>query len=329
MFSSLFSSKKRIVNIIINDHSIRYLELKQANPPVANKWGEHMLPPGIISNGKIQDYETLSLILDGCLTEWKIRKRPIRFLVPESFVIIRKVSIPANVKDDEIKGHLYLELGSSIHLPFDEPVFDVVVLSNNGEKKEVLIFAAQEDQVMEYVDLFSDLDLEPVEAEISPLALYRLYYHLDQAKQNEDLLVVQFDSHSVNICIFENHIPFFMHHLPIDFVQEEWEMKLNRSGENVLTYVGAPNNLEYQFQDIYKEINRILDFYSYSIHQGQKQFSRILLNGDHPMIENVKKDLEERFNIQVETITYEGNEYIDNNLPHTHYLALGLALKGV
>ena len=329
MLRSLFSSRKRIVNLIINDHSIRFLELKQTDPPVALKWGEHLLSPGIVINGKIQDYETLLMNLEGCLTEWKINKRPVRFLVPESFVIIRKVSIPASIKDDEIKGYLYLELGSSIHLPFDEPVFDVVVLSHNGEKKEVLIFAAQEDQVMEYVDLFTELNLDPVEAEISPLALYRLYYHLDQAKQNEDLLLIQFEVNSVNITIFERHIPFFMHHLPIEFNQNEWEMKPNRSGESQLTYIGEANNLEYQFQDIYKEINRLIEFYRYSLHQGQKQVSRILLNGDHPMIEKINRDLQGRFDIPIETIAYEKTVDHEHTLPRSYYLALGLALKGV
>ena len=74
MLRSLFSPKNRIVNIIINDHSIRYLELKQSKPPIALKWGEHYLPSGIVNNGKIQDYETLSLILEGCITEWKIQQ---------------------------------------------------------------------------------------------------------------------------------------------------------------------------------------------------------------------------------------------------------------
>ncbi len=195
--------------MIINDHSIRYLELKQANPPIAYRCGERLLPAGIINNGKIQDYETLVMILEECVTEWKIKKRPVRFLIPESFVIIRKLTIPANVDNDEIKGYLYLELGTSIHLPFDEPVFDAVVFSEDEEKKEILIFAAQEENVMEYVDLFEELNLDPIEAEISPLALYRLYYHLDQAKEDEDLLIVQFDLNTVNICIFEKHIPIF------------------------------------------------------------------------------------------------------------------------
>ena len=37
--------------------------------------------------------------------------------------------IPAEVMDDEINGYLYLELGKSLHLPFEDPVFDTAVLS--------------------------------------------------------------------------------------------------------------------------------------------------------------------------------------------------------
>jgi len=313
--------------MIITDYFIRYVELKQANPPTAHKFGERMLPVGVISNGKIQEYETLLMILEECLQEWKIQKRQVRFLVPESFVIIRKLNIPANVKDDEIKGYLYLELGSSIHLPFDEPVFDAVVLSADEEKKEILIFAAQEENVMEYAELFEDVKLNPVGAEISPLALYRLYYHLQEDKENGDLLAVQFDVNTVNICIFENHIPFFMHHMPIEFDEKKWEAKLNRIGQYELNFIGKQSDLDYQFEDIYKEINRLMDFYRYSLHQGKKQVSKILLNGDHPMIEKIKSDFTDRFDIPIETISFEENQD-DHSLPYTHYLALGLALKG-
>lgn len=329
MVFSRLTRKGHVVNIVINDHSIRYLELKQTKPPIASKWGERLLPNGIITNGKINDFEILSNILEECIHEWKLRNRQIRFLVPESFVIIRKLSIPAEISDDEIKGYLYLELGSSIHLPFEEPVFDCVVLSESEEKKEILLFAAQEENVMEYVDLFTHLNLNPIEAEISPLALYRLYHHIDQARKDEDLLVVQFDFNSVNICIFENTIPFFMHHLPIEYDENQWDMKLDHQGNYELKFIGNEGNLSFQFEDTYKEINRIMDFYRYSLHQGQKQVARILLNGDHPMLAKIKKDLEVRLDVPIETISYDQAVHVDYHFPETHYLLLGLALKGV
>jgi type IV pilus assembly protein PilM len=125
MLFSLTVGKNRIINLIINDHSIRFLELKQANPPIAHKWGERLLPPGLINEGKIIDHESIGNIIQECQDEWKIHKRNVRFTVPDPLVIIRKVAIPADVVDDEVKNYIYLELGSSIHLPFEDPVFDV------------------------------------------------------------------------------------------------------------------------------------------------------------------------------------------------------------
>lgn len=326
---SLFSRKNHIVNIIINDHSIRYLELKGAKPPTPYRWGERMLPTGIISNGKIIDHEVLATILEECVSDWKLRNRKVRFLIPESFVIIRKVTIPTEVKDDEIKGYLYLELGSSIHLPFDEPVFDAVILSKDKDKKEVLIFAAQEENVQEYVGLFSEAKIEPVAAEVSPLAIYRLYYHLNLASEDEDMLVVQFGLNHVNICIFEKTIPFFMHHLLLEYDEQQWDKRLKREGKYELVFTGNHSDLSFQLDDSYKEINRLMDFYRYSLHQGKKQVSKILLDGDHPMLGQIKKDLEKRFDVPLETLNYHQHVQFERSFPEKYYLALGLALKGV
>lgn len=328
MVLSLFSRRNNIVNIIITDRFIRYLELQQAKPPIAARWGERLLPNGIISNGKIQDYESLAMILDECVDEWKLRNRKVRFLIPESLVIIRKVMIPAEIKDDEMNGYLYLELGTSIHLPFEDPVFDAVVLSETNDKKEILLFAAPEENVMEYSQLFSGVKLHPMEAEVSPLALYRLYDHLGQAQEGENLLIVQFDLNTICICIFEQTIPIFMHYLPIELDEEKWDITYSSMEKEKLQFIGAESDLLFQFEDVYKEITRLMDFYRYSLHQGKKQVSKVLLHGDHPMLSVIKKELEKRLEIPLETIAYSETQSKENSLPRTHYLALGLALKG-
>ena len=81
---------------------------------------ERFFPSGIISDEN-SDVESFTNILDECIEDWGIKKGNC-IVISNSLVIIRKVSIPTDIKDDEIHGYLYLELGSSIHLPFDGTV---------------------------------------------------------------------------------------------------------------------------------------------------------------------------------------------------------------
>ncbi|WP_066063793.1 type IV pilus biogenesis protein PilM [Neobacillus soli] len=330
MAFSLFSPKNRIINLVVNDHSIRLLELKQVSPPAAQRWSERFLPPGIISDGKITDIDSFANILEECINEWKIQRRSIRFLVPDPLVIIRKVSIPAEIQDDELKGYLYLELGSTIHLPFEEPVFDYYPLADNGKTKDLLLFAAPEQQVMEYADLFSSLKLNPVAADISPLALYRLYYQLDMANSDEILFSIQFDLTGVNLCIFEESVPLVMRHFPLPFDIDQWEIKQDLSGRLAYKYIGDENELVIQFEDIFKEINKLLDFYRYNLNNEKKDVTKFLLNGDHPMLQAITDEMLERFDVPVELIALETDiKGKQGSVPANLLLPLGLALKEV
>lgn len=330
MAFSLFSSSNKIVNIVLNDHSIRFVELKQKNPITVNHFGERYLPPGIISDGKILDFATLSNILDECIAEWKIAKREIRFIVPDSLVIIRKVTIPADINEDEIEGYLYLELGSTIHLPFEDPVFDTITLGIVNNKKEILLFAAPEKYILEFEDLFKNVRLMPIAADISPLAIYRLYHHHDMAVKNEVLLTVQFDLDVVSLCIFEEQIPVFMRHIPGD-LKDNW--KLSRPGEDPsspeLVYDGEVSDIIFQLEEIYRDITKLMDFYRFSLTQGKQEVTRILVNGDHPMLDRAIVDMKERFGMTVSTINMNAMGSNSEGLTVAFNLALGLGLKEV
>ncbi|WP_059171288.1 type IV pilus biogenesis protein PilM [Bacillus sp. FJAT-27445] len=330
MAFSLSFGNKRIINLIFNDHSIRYLELKSVNPPIALKWGERFLPPGIISDGKIVDDETLSTILDECIEEWKIQRRQVNFIVPDPLVIIRKISIPMDVREDEVKSHLYMELGSSIHLPFEDPVFDAYPLGEKNGKKELLLFASPEKYVMEYSNLLSGMKLQPVAADISPLALYRIYYMMDKAQREENLFTAHINLTSVSMCIFEGHIPYYMRHFPLDFDIDRWDVRRERAGTCEYLFKGDPAELEIQFSSIYSEMGKLMDFYRYSASGGTKGVTKILLDGDHPMLNKIHINLGEQFGLPVATLPSEAVHNGRNRvLPPSHTLALGLALKEV
>lgn len=326
MAFSLFTPKNRIINLVLNDHSIRYVELKQSNPPAVQKWGERFLTPGIITDGKIVDIDSLTNILEECVDDWKLQRRPIRFIVPDQLVIIRKVNVPADIQDDELKGYLYLELGSTIHLPFEEPVFDIYPLDNNGKSKELLLFAAPEQNVTEYSQLFSSVKLKPVAADISPLSLYRLYHQLELAEENETLFTIQFDLTSVNLSIFEGMVPVVMRPFALPFDVEKWDIKRDHFGLAICKYTGDTDELAGQFEDILREISKLIDYYRYTLNNENHDINKFLLTGDHPMLQAIEDEMKERFELPV--IGLNSTEKMDNT-PDQLLLPLGLALKEV
>ena len=330
MASPLFSFKTRPVEIVINDHCIRYIELKNGSEPTPLKWGERFLPAGIVKEGKILDQETLAIILEECIYAWKIKRRKVRYLVPDPYVTIRKVAIPADIHIDEINGYLYLEIGESVHLPFEDPVFDFIVLPEQEEKREILLFAAQREHVMSYAELFSSVKLIPDAADLSSLALYRLYHHLAEKIAEENLLIIQFDLDLVNMSIFENETPFFMRHHHLAFDQKQWETQIGRSGFQQLTFKGETAELAEQFDEVAKEVNMLIDFYQFSLHQGKSELSKMLLTGDHPLLPTIRNELQKRFDIPVNLLDSSQLTTEKNRpLPASHNLAMGLALKEV
>lgn len=320
----------RPIDIIINDHCIRYIEIKSGNPPIPVRWGERYLPPGLVKEGKILDEDTLSVILDECIDAWKIRRRKVRFLAPDPYVTIRKLAIPEDVEHDEITGFLNLEIGASIHLPFEDPIFDYLALPKELEKREILLFAANRQYVMQYSELFSDLKMIPTAVDLSSLALYRLYHLIKAHNGDEKILVLQFDLDLVVMSIFENEIPFFMRHHHFHYNESDWDIRIGRTGFQQPNYIGDVDELKDQFDEAIKEVNKLIDFYQFSLHQGKNEINKIVLTGDNPFLEEIKQALEARLDVTIEMLNINELETLKNRpLPRSHYLAFGLALKEV
>ncbi|MFS0822532.1 type IV pilus biogenesis protein PilM [Bacillus sp. 1P02SD] len=323
MALTLFSPSK-IANIIIKDHAIRYVGVKRSNPITVHKFREKYLPPGIIQDGRILERDTLLLILEECVTEWGIKNTQVQFVIPDPFVVIRKISIPSEVKDDEILGYIYLEMGTTIHLPFDEPVLDFKVLSEEEKIKEVLIFAAPEEVALEYSSILEDASLKPIAADITPLCMYRLFHFCQKTNEEEHILLLQFDLQSANLSIFHQDIPLFMRHLNLDTSIEDWDIRENSSHTLAdIKWNSHRSKLEVLIDEIMKEIEHVMNFYSFNMTQGKERITKILVSGDHPNLPDISSTLIERYEIPVHKIdTFD-------KLPSQYFLPLGLALKEV
>ncbi|MGM0830462.1 MAG: type IV pilus biogenesis protein PilM [Bacillota bacterium] len=315
-FLSFLSSSKKTSNIVFTDNSIRFLELKQTSPPLVQAIGERSLPDGIIKGGRILDEQTLSIILEECVEEWGIRGRSVRFVVPDQFVVLRTVKIPLDLKQDEIEGYLFLEIGTSIHLPFEDPVFDYALLDEVAQERDVLLIASHQEVVDSYKDVLEVAKLKPVVADISPLALYRLSVEQGIVSPQQHTMFLHFDERLLTISIFREHKPIFTR--PIVVEQEN---------KNVL----IEDHLAWRnVEDAFSEIEKVMNFYQYSLHKGEFSVEKALISGDHPNIREIEMYLKERLIIPVGFQNLSGIHTTDDERVSNQYaIALGLALKEV
>lgn len=320
--------KKKIINLTIKDHVIRFVELKQKNPLAVARYGEHYLPKGIIHDGRILDLETFETILEECIADWKISKRQVRFIVPESLIMLKKITVPNDIQEDELEGYIFMEIGSSIHLPFENPIFDYALLPQQDKnEQELLLFAGPEEVIQEYADILDEVKLDPISADISSLALYRLY-HQQRPSGRDNIMLVQIDLLSVNLCIFQEHKPVVARHLFMDIDLNKWEKGSN--SHRLDMYTGDREEVFFPFKDVFLEMDRVRNFYNYSLNYGNKMINKIVVNGDHPWLEEICRHLAEHIDIPIEIMHCP---FIETNTGESmnpaFYLNIGLGLKEV
>ncbi|MFC0187372.1 type IV pilus biogenesis protein PilM [Fictibacillus aquaticus] len=316
--------QKKRINVIIQDHVIRFLDLKQPELLEVRNSGERFLPAGLIQDGRIIDRETLLIILEECVAEWGIKGREVQFLIPDGKLVLRKLRIPADMSPEDIKGYLYMELGSSIHLPFEDPVFDYVLLEDEGEGNEILLFAASENIIQDYSSLLEDAKLKPVVADTSFLALYRLIFLQNLASEDDHMLCMEFDISSVQLSVFHKHKPRFYNHLKMETDMKSWNFKYHTTDIAEIEWQGDNEFMFGMIEDMMLEIDRIIDFYQFSLYEGEQRISKIVLTGEHPELRFVMDRLKSRVNVPVVRLQHQNDSF-----PSRFDLVFGLGLKEV
>lgn len=306
-----FQKKARVATITIEQDAIRYVELKSAEPVSLVQAEEIFLPDGIIDSGKIADAEALMAELGKAVDQWGLSKKSVRFLAPDEFVIIRKVPYPEDVEADELKGHFFIEIGSTLYLPFEDPVFDVVPYHPDTDEPEAIIIASKESVIQDYEEAFDGVKLKPLVADIAPLALYRLAYLEHDIPEDEHIMLIDIQGKKMTVSIFHEHFPMFMR--PVDL--------------GIL--VNDPTDPLQLLVAVEEEAEKLGNFYRYNMNEGEQGITKVLCNGEFGDWEAFCLRLSERLQLDVEPLVKLAIEAGDRIVPARFNRAIGLALKEV
>ncbi|WP_100331729.1 type IV pilus biogenesis protein PilM [Bacillus xiapuensis] len=320
MARRLFSKKDRTVNLVFTDYAIRYVELRGTVPTVVQQAEERIIPEGLIRRGEIIDYEALLPILQNCVDEWGIKRREARFIVPDHYIAMKEERLKEEIEEDELKNYYFMQIGTTIHLPFEEPVFDAVVVGERDGQKDVLLVAAPEERVRHFSQLLEEVKLKPKAADIGPLSLYRLYYYQELTSRSDHEMLLQLKQNLLTISIFHEHRPKFIKPVPIELPQEAMLLPEDPSRNQETAYL----------MDALKEVENVIGFYENSLHKGQVQLNKAFLNSDHPETEYVQNYLEETLGLKVvDDGRLDVADKSGDSIPGAFYTAVGLGLKEV
>lgn len=316
---------------MIDDYALRMVE--QAGRGLSNikQVKEKVLPEGLIEHGRIINEIEFYHFMKETVLEWGIKRRPVQFFAPDSLVIMRKEIVPTHVKDNEIKEYFNLEFGHSIYLPFENPAFDVYILPKNeatSEQREALLFAVPLEELKKYSEVFIDVGLKPNVCDIRSLAVYRYFYSIEQVRPAEVYLFFEFNLQSVAITIFSDHQPEFLRFQALEIQLKDWVGHQVSEQEISWKYVGGESYLNGIIEDQMIELDRIMNFYRYSIHKGRKMVTHIVLYGDSPKLDQVYQTIKKHFQLPVTILNGYTSPEKMTNIPRSFIPLLGLSLKG-
>ncbi|MFJ7730305.1 type IV pilus biogenesis protein PilM [Lysinibacillus sp. NPDC097231] len=318
--------RKSHVSIELKDYVLRAIMAKGPEP---SQWQgyEYPLEAGIVETGAIVDEMALFEIMKEQIKKWTGKKQAVRIFVPDTTVLLKNFEHPLDVKSQELRGYAEMELGHSIHLPFQDPLIDVY--DADTEDGKAMLFAAPSEEITKMVGMLLDVSLDPEAADIRALCNIRLLEHMALLTPEKTYLIADWSINELSISIFSNGQVEFLRYQSIDTDVTQWQGKKEDEFSYQFTYKGETEDYQMVVMDQVLEIDRMMNFFKFSLHKGEKAVDEIIMLGDNPMMKSIGNLLAS--NLETPLMVIDGAK-IEEFFPHfkkEFSTLLGLALKEV
>lgn len=318
-------STRTTISISINDYVIRALIKK--GPSVA-QWKVHevSLSKGVIEEASILDELALFGLLKEQVAKLRGKNQKVRLFVPDTSVLLKTFEHPADIEGKKLKEFVEMEIGQSIHVPFQEPLIDVYDhVPGDGV---ATLFAASSEEVHKMLDLVLDLKMIPEAIDIRALCNLRLLKELKKITDLKTYLIADWSINALSICIFSQGQVEFLRFQTMDTDMTKWQASTS-TGDVQFTYNGDIQDYHLLVTEEVLELDRMMNFFKFSLHKGEKSVEEMILMGDNPLLTNIQEILQENLNIPINIID---DQTIAEQFPDfkaKHAALIGLALKEI
>ncbi|OEF98057.1 hypothetical protein BHF71_03280 [Vulcanibacillus modesticaldus] len=311
---TFFSKKLRQLAIVFDDYTIRFVEVTTKNDDIIAIHHVSTVENNVVENGILDKEKWKDLLLEQ-LESNNIKAKTVRIVIPSSIVIIRHQTMP-DIPVKDLKQIVQHELGYSIHLPFNNPIFDLVKVKSDlpifnevGEQAiQVVLVAAPGSFIFPLVDVLYENKMKPKVIDIPALSLYRLFSHLYPYQSDDALLLVNVTKHGVDAHILDKGILAFTRHIPMEVSNSE--------------------NYQPFISDFAYEIERAINFYQYTLNNRDKKINSCWITSEIDFPEDFYRLLKERLDISVNPLVYKNSELSQQGDEYKGYeVGIGLFLR--
>ncbi|WP_162920165.1 type IV pilus biogenesis protein PilM [Paenisporosarcina cavernae] len=278
-------------------------------------------------NGEISQAEEVTKTLRTIVKQLKLTGMKTYISYSAHDLLLRSTTIPSDVPADEWKGHLYMNLGESFHLPFKDPIIEIVGSSEKDGAWEVNTLAVPEEAVNRIVSIVQQAKLRPIVMDVPFLNLYRVFQYEKQLEETSHVLLVHAEFDVIQLSLFHQHEPLYVRTVDLEALNAYSALE-SRSGFQYLESFEDEMTLQSHKEMMIKEIDRIQSFYQFNLQAGTSKIDTICIAGDHPKLVELKEYYASQDTANVSMLHDEAwGTKTKKKIPDSFAELIGLSLK--
>jgi type IV pilus assembly protein PilM len=202
---------------------------------------------------------------------------------------------------------------------------------------DVMLVASPKELIDDYTTIVEAAGLTPRTIEFKAMSLYRLVSSMGIVSDNQTVLIADINEISSDLSIFHGTQLKITRNVPLAFgYSPSKEIQAPSGGHSLFSEFSEPVNQEEEFfknacGDLAHELERLMNFYRYTLGNRDHEFATIVISGDIDRISEIVDYCRERLSLNVQVLF---SLLIDTDFDDVHNLIpriavpLGLGLRG-
>ncbi len=306
------------IGLDISDLSLKLVQLNKSRDKITiQAMGKISLPPGLIDNGEIKNKEKVIELIKKLITNpkyGKVSSEEVIACLPETKTFIKLIEIAktpnplSEIIENEIEKH--------IPMPVNEIYYDWQIIEEHSNRQLILIGAAPQDIVNQYIELLDEAKLSTVSLEIEPISLCRglLNEELPKFKgqDKKNYGIIDIGAKRTSMTVYSKNTILFTTSMPIsgkditDNIAKTLDIETNQA-EKAKIICGLDENraqgiikniLSDMIEELIIKIKETINFYN-DHYPKRGPISQILLCGGGANIKNLDKIISKAIAIEV------------------------------